>query len=52
MATQQGLFTQGPSIDDILQKRNQRQGDLQRQLMAQAAQGARDPAKMHKQLVF
>ena len=45
MATQQGLFTQGPSIDDILQKRNQRQGDLQRQLMAQAAQGARDPAK-------
>lgn len=45
MATQQGLFTQGPSIDDILQKRSQREGDLQRQLMVQASQGARDPAK-------
>lgn len=46
MATQQGLFTQGPSVQDILAKRNQRQFDLQQQLMQQAAQGARDPAKM------
>ena len=46
MAIQQGLFTQGPSVQDILAKRNQRQFDLQQQLMQQAAQGARDPAKM------
>ena len=42
----QGLFTQGPSVDDILAKRNKSQFDLQQQLMNQAAQGARDPAKM------
>ena len=52
MATQQGLFTQGPSVDDILQKRNQRQFDLQQQLMQQAAQGARDPAKMRAVSLF
>jgi len=46
MAVQQGLFTQGPSVDDILAKRNQRSADMQQQLMNQAAQGARDPAKM------
>jgi len=45
MATQTGLFTQGPSVEDILAKRNKRSGDLQAQLMTQAAQGARDPAK-------
>ena len=42
----QGLFTQGPSVQDILAKRNKSQFDLQQQLMAQAAQGAREPAKM------
>lgn len=42
----QGLFTQGPSVQDILDKRNKSQFDLQQQLMAQASQGARDPAKM------
>ena len=42
----QGLFTQGPSVQDILAKRNKSQFDLQQQLMAQASQGARDPAKM------
>ena len=42
----QGLFTQGPSVEDILAKRNKSQFDLQQQLMNQAAQGARDPAKM------
>jgi len=46
MAAQTGLFTQGPSVDDILAKRNKSQFDLQQQLMQQAAQGARDPAKM------
>ena len=46
MATQQGLFTQGPSVEDLLTQRNQRAGDLQQQLMMQAAQGARNPAKM------
>ena len=46
MATQQGLFTQGPSVEDLLTQRNQRAGDLQQQLMMQAAQGARSPAKM------
>jgi len=43
---QQGLFTQGPTVDDILAKRNKSQYDMQQQLMQQAAQGARDPAKM------
>ena len=42
----QGLFTQGPSVQDILAKRNKSQFDLQQQLMQQASQGARDPAKM------
>ena len=45
MATQNGLFTQGPSVDDLLQQRNKRAFDLQRTLMQNAAQGARDPAK-------
>jgi len=39
----QGLFTQGITVDDLLQKRNKRSADLQRQLMQGAAQGARDP---------
>jgi len=43
---QQGLFTQGPSVQDLLSQRNKRAGDLQQQLMQQAAQGARNPAKM------
>jgi len=42
---QQGLFTQGPSVSDLLQQRNQRSTDLQQQLMQQASQGARDPMK-------
>jgi uncharacterized protein YaeQ len=42
---QQGLFTQGPSVTDLLQQRNQRGADLQQHLMQQAAQGARDPMK-------
>lgn len=42
----QGLFTQGPSVQDILAKRNKSQFDLQQQLMQQASQGAREPAKM------
>ena len=41
----QGLFTTGPSVEDLLQQRNTRAFDLQRQLMQGAAQGARDPAK-------
>ena len=45
MAQQQGLFTTGPSVEDLLQQRNTRAFDLQRQLMQGAAQGARDPAK-------
>ena len=45
MALQTGLFTQGPSVDDILESRNKRSTDQQAQLMAQAAQGARDPAR-------
>jgi len=40
---QQGLFTQGPSIDDLLAKRNTRASTLQRQLMQQASQGAARP---------
>ena len=42
---QQGLFTQGLSVDDLLQQRNKSATDLQQQLMQNAAQGARDPAK-------
>ena len=42
---QQGLFTQLPSVDELLQQRNQRSTDLQKTLMQNAAQGARDPAK-------
>ena len=46
MATQQaGLFTQGPSVEDLLQQRNTQATNLQQQLMAQAAQGSRTPAK-------
>ena len=46
MATQQaGLFTQGPSVGDLLQQRNRRSMDLQQSLMQQAAQGSRTPAK-------
>ena len=41
----QGLFTQGPSVDDLLEQRNKRATDLQRQLMTQAGNRARDPAK-------
>tara|TARA_R110002153_G_scaffold26142_3_gene82335 strand:- start:1280 stop:3136 length:1857 start_codon:yes stop_codon:yes gene_type:complete len=41
----QGLFTQGPSVDDLLEQRNKRATDLQQQLMTNAARGARDPAK-------
>ena len=40
---QNGLFTQGPSIDDLLAKRNQQGATLQQQLMQQAGQGSRDP---------
>ena len=45
MAQQQGLFTAGPSVEDLLQQRNTRALDLQQKLMQGAAQGARDPAK-------
>ena len=45
MTQYQGLFTSGPSIDDLLAKRDANALDLQRQLMKGAAQGARDPAK-------
>lgn len=41
----QGLFTQGPSVEDLLTQRNKRAFDLQQSLMQSAAQGARDPAK-------
>ena len=41
----QGLFTQGPSVEDLLTQRNKRAFDLQQSLMQNAAQGARDPAK-------
>ena len=44
MATQ-GLFTQGPSVEDLLEKRNKRATDLQQTLMANAGKRARDPAK-------
>tara|TARA_R110002167_G_scaffold69316_1_gene195345 strand:+ start:42 stop:1358 length:1317 start_codon:yes stop_codon:yes gene_type:complete len=43
MAQYQGLFTQGPSVEDLLQQRRTRADDLQQQLMQGAAQGARDP---------
>ena len=43
--SQQGLFTQGLSVDDLLQQRNKSATDLQQQLMQNAARGARDPAK-------
>ena len=42
---QQGLFTQLPSVDELLQQRNKGATDLQQTLMTNAAQGARDPAK-------
>ena len=41
----QGLFTQGPSVDDLLEQRNKRATDLQQTLMANAGKRARDPAK-------
>jgi len=40
-----GLFTNNTAVQDLLDQRNKRSTDLQSQLMAQAAQGARDPAK-------
>tara|TARA_R110000787_G_scaffold175599_1_gene288000 strand:+ start:126 stop:1445 length:1320 start_codon:yes stop_codon:yes gene_type:complete len=43
MAQYQGLFTQGPSVEDLLQQRRTRSDDLQQKLMEGAAQGARDP---------
>mgnify|MGYP003676585040 CR=1 FL=1 len=42
---QQGLFTAGTSIEELLAKRNTRSNALQQSLMANAAQGARDPMK-------
>ena len=42
---QQGLFTAGTSIEELLEKRNTRANALQQSLMANAAQGARDPMK-------
>ena len=44
MATQ-GLFTKGPTVEDLLEKRNKRASDLQQTLMANAGKRARDPAK-------
>ena len=38
-----GLFTEGPSIDELMAKRNERSGKLQRSLALQAAQGAARP---------
>ncbi len=38
-----GLFTEGPSIDELMAKRNQRSSALQQSLATQAGQGARDP---------
>jgi len=40
-----GLFTNNTAVQDLLDQRNKRSTDLQQQLMEQAAQGARDPAK-------
>ena len=37
---QQGLFTAGTSIEELLEKRNTRANALQQSLMANAAQGA------------
>ena len=48
----QGLFTQGPTVDDLLQKRNQRAQDMQKQLMDDAAQGARDPQRARMGSMF
>ena len=48
----QGLFTQGPTVDDLLQKRNKRQQDMQQQLMNDAAQGARDPQRARMGSMF
>ena len=48
----QGLFTQGPTVDDLLQKRNQRAQDMQKQLMNDAAQGARDPQRARMGSMF
>ena len=48
----QGLFTQGPTVDDLLQKRNKRQQDMQQQLMNEAAQGARDPQRARMGSMF
>ena len=42
---QQGLFTELPSVDDLLAQRNKSATDLQQTLMNNAAQKARDPAK-------
>ena len=41
----QGLFTAGTSVEELLAKRNTRANELQQSLMANAAQGARDPMK-------
>jgi hypothetical protein len=40
-----GLFTSNTGVQDLLDQRNKRSSDLQQQLMQQASQGARDPAK-------
>jgi len=40
-----GLFTSNTSVQDLLDQRNKRSTNLQQQLMQQASQGARDPAK-------
>jgi len=40
-----GLFTNNTAVQDLLDQRNKRSTDLQQQLMQQASQGARDPAK-------
>ena len=46
MATQPlGLFTKGPSVNDLLAQRNKRSTDLQQTLMKNASMKARDPAK-------
>ena len=42
---QQGLFTQGTSVQDLMADRRQRGTDLQNMLMQQAAQGARNPVR-------
>jgi len=41
----QGLFTAGTSVEELLQQRNKRSTDLQQQLMQQAQAGARDPVR-------